>query len=53
MKRISDDNMELFETLKTKLQQITFQDVVLSDINLNTKMLPRKPLENAFNSLKL
>lgn len=52
-KQIFDHNMDLLETLKAKLQQITFQDVVLSDINLNTKMLPRKPLSEAFNSLKL
>ena len=52
-KQIFDHNMELLETLKSKLQQITFQDVEFSSIVLNTKLLPRKPLAEAFNSLKL
>lgn len=52
-RQVFDHNMELFETLKTKLQQITYQDIEFSSINLNTKMLPRKPLSDAFNSLKL
>lgn len=52
-KQIFDHNIDLFETLKTKLQQITYQDIEFSSINLNTKILPRKPLAEAFNSLKL
>jgi len=48
-----DKNKDLFDILRTKLKQITVTDVVLSDINLNTKILPRKPMSDAFNSLKL
>lgn len=54
VKRLVDRNKDLYGVLTNKLQQITVNDVIFSEINLNTRELPKKPvISEAFSSLKL